>query len=305
MVIAVIMSRVQAAPDIPDVELWKRPLVAGDALAFYLGKLALPIRLAPDYGRSPQAIERSGAVLWTSIVPFIAIVLLYLARRRLCWLAAALFVIPLLPLLGLIPFDMQQYSTVTDHYLYLPVVGLGLLVATAIASAKVQRRAAIVGASVVVLILGALTFRQALRWQDMRGLFAHNLDVNPRSYLSHGMLAVLALEGNDLATAQREGEASLAIKETPTALDTLAYVAMRQERRAEASRYARRSLDLGGTNLERVKKLMRLGAAIEDYELVDAASAAWARIDNSPERVEWLAGINAGRRRKASSQPAV
>jgi len=38
--------------------LWARPLVAADALVFYLYKLVLPVRLGPDYGRLPQLLLR-------------------------------------------------------------------------------------------------------------------------------------------------------------------------------------------------------------------------------------------------------
>ncbi len=49
--------------------LWARPLVAGDALAFYLAKFIWPISLCGDYGRSPAAIINSGSVFWTWLVP--------------------------------------------------------------------------------------------------------------------------------------------------------------------------------------------------------------------------------------------
>ena len=31
-----------------------------------------------------------------------------------------------LPVLGFVPFDFQIYSTVADHYLYLPMLGVGI-----------------------------------------------------------------------------------------------------------------------------------------------------------------------------------
>src|SRR5262249_10984909 len=41
--------------DVPiHVALWARPLIAGDAYAFYLYKVLLPIGLGPDYGRTPS-----------------------------------------------------------------------------------------------------------------------------------------------------------------------------------------------------------------------------------------------------------
>ncbi len=42
--------------------LWARPLVAADALAFYLYKLAIPINLTFDYGRTPTAVMTDPAL---------------------------------------------------------------------------------------------------------------------------------------------------------------------------------------------------------------------------------------------------
>ena len=36
--------------------VWQRPFIAGDALAFYVFKTLLPIRLCVDYGRTPQSV---------------------------------------------------------------------------------------------------------------------------------------------------------------------------------------------------------------------------------------------------------
>ena len=40
--------------------VWTRLLIAGDAVTFYLSKLALPLWLGPDYGRSPAVLLSQG-----------------------------------------------------------------------------------------------------------------------------------------------------------------------------------------------------------------------------------------------------
>src|SRR5207247_1294601 len=51
------------------VPLWLRPLIAADAMAFYLWKLVYPAALGVDYGRNPTAVLASAAVLATWLVP--------------------------------------------------------------------------------------------------------------------------------------------------------------------------------------------------------------------------------------------
>jgi hypothetical protein len=53
----VFTSRVQPATTVFfTVPLWARPLIAGDAVAFYLYKLFFPVWLGLDYGRTPEVV---------------------------------------------------------------------------------------------------------------------------------------------------------------------------------------------------------------------------------------------------------
>ena len=51
--IAVVAKLSQPASHIAAVPLWQRPVVAFDAIGFYVRQLFAPIALAPDYGRTP------------------------------------------------------------------------------------------------------------------------------------------------------------------------------------------------------------------------------------------------------------
>jgi len=91
----------------------------------------VPFRLGIDYGRSPEYVLQHGWALITGLVPWALGGVLWLFRDRAQWLlaSAAVFVVGLLPGLGLIPFGFQNYSTVADRYLYLPMLGPGMVVA--------------------------------------------------------------------------------------------------------------------------------------------------------------------------------
>src|SRR5205085_11402992 len=102
------------------------------AIAFYIVKIFLPLRLGIDYGRAPNVALQHGWPYFTWILPVAIAVMLWLMRKR--WRAAAtaalVFAMALAPMLGLAMFDFQRYSTVADHYLYLPMLGAAIVVAS-------------------------------------------------------------------------------------------------------------------------------------------------------------------------------
>jgi tetratricopeptide (TPR) repeat protein len=178
--------------------LWARPLIAGDAVLFYLYKLFVPLRLAPDYGRSPQVVLEHGWLFFTGLVPIVLAGWLWLKRRKLSWLVAAagLFVIGLLPVLGLISFDFQRYSTVADRYVYLAMLGPALALAWGLTRAGIKL-AAVCG-TVILGFLGLCSALQIPYWHDTETFFTYALQVNADSYLAHSNLGlVLAEQGRD------------------------------------------------------------------------------------------------------------
>jgi hypothetical protein len=96
--------------------------------------------------------------------------------------AAIVLVIAVSPVLGLTPFLFQYFSTVSDHYLYLAMLGPGLALAWVVA--KVNHRAVMGGAVGALVVLGALSVRQAGVWRDAESLFTNTLQVNPNSFMA-------------------------------------------------------------------------------------------------------------------------
>jgi len=161
--------------------LFERLLIAGDALAFYLGKLVWPVWLGPDYGRSPAYVVQHGWrwLLW--LVPLAALGVLAALPNRRQWLtAAAIFVVALTPVLGLIPFAGQNASTVADRYVYLAMLGPALALAAWLEAAPNWKR--FVPVAVALAVLTALGFRQLANWHDDDAWTARTLKINPRSW---------------------------------------------------------------------------------------------------------------------------
>jgi tetratricopeptide (TPR) repeat protein len=131
--VVVVAMRVQPViSDVPRPPLYLRPIVAADALGFYLAKLLLPLRLGIDYGRRPDLVLRGGAITMLNVAAALALAFIAIvARRRAPWLIVSLTiaVLALLPVLGLVPFGYQLYSTVADRYAYFALLGPALAVA--------------------------------------------------------------------------------------------------------------------------------------------------------------------------------
>jgi Flp pilus assembly protein TadD len=168
--------------------LWARPLVAADALTFYLRKLVWPAPLGIDYGRSPRVVIEegglAGALLAAAAVAALGL-LAWRARRHAPWLfaACAAFVAALAPVLGLAPFAFQEYSTVADRYAY--VAMLAPAIAVAWGASRLQPALAAALLAPALALLGARAAAQAATWRDSTTLFEHAVAVNPRSWLGH------------------------------------------------------------------------------------------------------------------------
>jgi protein O-mannosyl-transferase len=197
----VAMGRFAQPANLLKVPLLFRPVVALDALAFYAGKLLLPVNLVVDYGRSPEWLAEATARFWTWAIALALFVVCLALRRKSPWLLAGVLVLcaALVPVLGLIPFDYQMYSTVADHYLYVAMLGPSLLVAVAVS--KLRNPQMKIVATALVVACGVISFRHARYWRDTHTLFERTLELNPTSLAGNGMLGVYWSEHGDVQLA--------------------------------------------------------------------------------------------------------
>ncbi len=209
--LAWVTHSVQPTGEIGAVPAWARFFVAGDALAFYVGKLLWPARLGIDYGRTPQWVLSHGWGYATWLVPVALGGLLWWQRRRFPALAASglVFAAALLPVLGLASFVFQRYSTVADRYAYLAMLGPALALAWALS--RWPGRAGWGIAAVWLVLLGRQSAAQATFWQDSVSLFTRAIAVNPRTWVGYNNRGyVLAGEGQ-FTQAVADYQHSLAI----------------------------------------------------------------------------------------------
>lgn len=268
---------IQRFSNVPQVPVWARPLVAGDTVAFYLYKIAIPFRLAQDYGRHPQLIWQNGQIWWTWLLPAALLIVLVMRRDRLMLLAAALFVIPIAPVSGLVPFDMQQYSTPCDHYLFQPMLGVGLFVSLLLCR---QRSAVNIVAIILVTGLGILSWHSAREWRRPRLLFEDLLRKNPKSWMAQSILAGLSSAAGDTAYATKVANELLAERPTSGLYERqMSFVRFHQGQYREAADFARQAFKFGVDDQNLARSMMECGAILHDRDLAYDGVTTWLRLD--------------------------
>jgi Tfp pilus assembly protein PilF len=216
-----------------------RVAISANALLFYLWKMAVPLRLSPDYHLPAPA----GFETWPALISFAVVLLVTVAvivgYRRWPALAAAWVgcIVMLSPVIW-----VPQIAA--DRYTYLACTGWTLLCGGGLASAwrYCQRRnidawirgSLVALALAVVAALGVLTWNQVGVWQDSETLWAHAVTVWPSSRSYYKLGDVLAQRG-DLAKAIKNFEAALRIDPRHTYAHTgLGFIFAIQGRLTEA-----------------------------------------------------------------------
>lgn len=205
---AVVQADAAARAGIP---WWWRPMIALDAVWFYARALLAPVGLAPDYGRAPGRVVAAG---WPGVVTLAAVtagaaaVLVRLRSSRLRS-AVALFVVALLPVLGLVPFLFQEVSTVADRYCYLALLGPALALAAAL-DGRTWRPVAVAAAGLAAL--AAFAALQVRLWRDSTTLLEHAVGANPRSWALWHNLGTVHANAGRLDRSRQAYEAAIALR---------------------------------------------------------------------------------------------
>jgi Tfp pilus assembly protein PilF len=195
----VVTACVQPSDSAHRLPLWLRPFVAGDALGFYLAKLAWPFSLCADYSRTPEIASQS-PWFWIGAVSTAIFVVLVAWHIRSEMLAAfCVFAAALAPVLGFVQFDFQRISTVADRYAYLAMLGPAILltwIATRWRSVWLPT-----GVGILLVLFGWRSVDQLASWQDDHSLWSHALAVNPRAVVAMDNLAQQAADRGDTTVA--------------------------------------------------------------------------------------------------------
>jgi hypothetical protein len=207
--ITMMVERRVAPPWVQLPNVWHRLLIAPSAVGFYAGTFLAPYTLAPIY---PRAAATPASFTWWVGVAAIAAVAVVVARRRggtqplLLW-GAAVFLVSLLPVLGIVNFTYQHYAYVADRFLYVASVGgaaaIAVLLDQAAGSAGWTRRrqGVTLGAALLLTGCAGLTYRYATHWKNDLTFWTWAVARNPQSYPPNINLGRLYRDKGDLATA--------------------------------------------------------------------------------------------------------
>jgi protein O-mannosyl-transferase len=190
---------------------WLRPIVAGDAISFYAEKFLLPVGLCLDYGRIPARVVADPLLVVRAVAMFAVIMgICIVPRMRVIRVPVMLAVAGLLPVLGLVPFTFQGFSTVADRYAYLPM--LGAAVGVALTASRIRpalAAAAAVGYVAWLVGLMVLTSVHLPTWRDDEALNRQIICINPRSTGGHLGLGVALSRGGRTGEALEELRAAV------------------------------------------------------------------------------------------------
>ncbi len=210
--------RAIAGEEIPFGGALSRVAVAGQALLFYLGNLVAPSSLMAIYPRWELEAPGLGDFLPWAVMAAAGAVFWVFRKSwgRHALMAFGFYVVMILPVLGFVDIAYMRLTWVSDHFLYVPMLGPLALAAAMVARGRESARGA-AGAAVALAVLGAAaalgwTARgYAAVWQSEESLWTHNLARNPQAWQAHSRLGVFYMDqkGDREGLRKHAGEALL------------------------------------------------------------------------------------------------
>jgi hypothetical protein len=140
----------------------------------YIGKMFWPARLGVFYPHPQGSLPWSDVIAGAILLSAITLAVLCLRRMRYLAMGWLLFVITLLPVIGIVQVGRQAMA---DRYMYVPCIGLFIILAWGISDAvdmvAIPRFIPAVTAICVILAFGATTIHNLDYWQNGVNLFTH------------------------------------------------------------------------------------------------------------------------------------
>jgi tetratricopeptide (TPR) repeat protein len=225
-----------------------RLIVAGRALWFYLGKLALPIGLTFIYPRWSVDASDVWQYAWPAgAAAALAGLWLLRGRSRGPLAVGLLFAGTLVPALGFVNVFPFLYSFVADHFQYPAAAAVisGVAGALALASSRLAAFTRSAGAACVIAPLLVLTSRQTAAYHDDETLWTATLENNPGAWMAYNNLAADVLARGDADKALAYAQHSLSINpQNAQGHLTMGDVLLMQSRPKEAFAEYGRALEL-------------------------------------------------------------
>lgn len=203
-------------------------LTAIAAMAKYLWLLVWPARLSCDYSYASISLATGSAwdwICWITVATVIGLAAWQFSRNRVVFFFSAWAFITFLPTSNLL---LTIGTIMADRFLYLPAMAFSMCVVVGIyfaAERSVNRRAAPVLLSLIIVALGIRTWRRNLHWENDVRLWTSAVQTVPQSFKGHAALAAALFEldptHSNLARVIEEADQSVAIlNKVPDALNS-------------------------------------------------------------------------------------
>ncbi len=190
------------------VEWYERPIVALDALGFYVLKFIKPFPLSAEYGRIPKIVLEEKLYYTPLIIASTFLILtigliLYLrsknktANRNQLLILFGVIILFYLPTSGIFGFAYQNISTTADRYFYAPLIGIALL----LSSFKLSQKYWVFIFIIIITYFGYFNFVRTQDWKNNESFFGSMIQFNPKSYSAHLNFANIERQHNNLDKA--------------------------------------------------------------------------------------------------------
>jgi len=189
-----------------DVALGLRLLTTAKTFAIYLGLLFLPLHLHME-----RSVPYVSSLMDKGVLPSLVLLLfiaILIARSykysRLCFFAGMWFFLNLLPVSNLVPLN----ANMAEHWLYLPSLGLFLLIGLGFdKAAKRAKPLKILAVTLLIAALGFysfLTVRRNREWADAETFFRSILRYSPHSAEAYNCLGAIYQNRREFGRAADE-----------------------------------------------------------------------------------------------------
>jgi len=207
------------------------------AYALYLWKTIWPVDLVPLYPFPADGIPAIHIAASLAVLVAISAAAVYTARAAPWVLTGWLWYLgTLVPVIGLVQVGAQRMA---DRYMYLPQIGLFIIVVWTVRALahwrpKLMPAAALVSTAALVAS-AVVAHRQAAHWRDSLTLWSHTVALTPDSVIARSSLGEAYMNREAWPDARRELLAALRISESHRpALLNLARVETRMGRYDDA-----------------------------------------------------------------------
>ncbi|MCA9414294.1 MAG: tetratricopeptide repeat protein, partial [Candidatus Omnitrophica bacterium] len=250
------------------------------SLGHYLEKWVCPIQMLtiyPKWDLTGAPVEMIG---WIPIVGVVLLMVLF--RKRidpLEWFGVLLFAITLAPALGFVSFGYQKHSFVSDHFMYLPLLGLAIVLSFLMTRISIGRGFLFPAICLFLVLMWALvSWRQCGVWRNPVAFWQSVLHADETSWVAHENLATYLDGEGELEEAAHHYRRAVEIDpEEPIGWINLGRNQILRGEYEEAVHSLARAIDLNvyyvEAHLFRAEAFLRMG---EEQKAVDQFHSAIA-----------------------------